>query len=364
MTRPALPRILLIGPQLIWNWTDSTARALNGLGCAVETIYYNQSTMRRQMRSLRRFWDQRFGWKMPETPHWLQERYLLWSSERKAEDMIRKVHAFRPDLILILKGESLKSDLLARMKEGTGATMAVWWMDHPMMNAESGHYWREVPGSIPLFDACFIFDRSYEPLLREAGARTVQFLPCTVDPELFAPEVLTLTERTAYGASISFVGTYYESRGHLVSALGKDPDIRVWGTGWEKAFDKPNNGCSRQFHGEARFPSETCKIYNASLMNLNSHHAQSHLAGLNCRAFEIQAAGGFQLTDYVPGMEALLEPGREVAVYHCPEEAAELTRYYVKAEEARRRIAEAGRRRVLAEHTYRHRMQALLAALS
>lgn len=85
-------------------------------------------------------------------------------------------------------------------------------------------------------------------------------------------------------------------------------------------------------------------MYNASPVNLNTHHHQSRDGGANTRAFEILAAGAFELTDHVPGMEALLEPGREVAVYRSPEEA--------------------GHRRVLAEHTYRHRMQTLLASLT
>lgn len=353
-------RVLVVGPELIWSWTESTARALEGLGCSVAMMYYNQSRMRRRIWGVRHLIGERFGWQMPNVPLWLQEKYLLCSNLRKAQAMLRRARAFRPDLILILKGESLKAGLLAKMKEVTRATLAVWWMDHPLMNAESGHRWREVPRCLPMFDACFVFDHTYESALCEAGARTVQFLPCTVDPDLFVPQKLTPADQVAYGASISFVGSYYESRGHLLSALGEDSGVRVWGSGWERFVAAKSNGIDKQFGEEASFPSETCKIYNASLMNLNSHHPQSRLAGLNCRAFEIPAAGGFQLTDYVPGMEALLEPNREVAVYRSPEEAADLARYYIKADEERQRIAAAGHKRVLAEHTYRHRMKTLL----
>ena len=358
------PRVLLIGPELILGWTESTARALEDLECTVATIYYNRSKMRRRIGGVRRFFDKRFGWRMPEAPHWLQEKYLLWSNRRKAQATIRTARAFRPDLVLILKGESLTASTIQELKHATGALLSVWWVDHPLMNAESGHRWREVPECIPLFDACFVFDHSYEPLLREAGARTVRFLPCAADVGIFKPQSLTATEQETYGATVSLVGVYTEGRGGIVAPLAKESGLGIWGPGWKGFFAEHLNGGILPLRGEALFPHEACKVYNASLVNLNMHHSQTRRAGLNTRAFEILAAGAFELTDYVPEMESLLEPGRDAAVYRSPEEAVELARYYVRAANERRRIAEAGYRRVLAEHTYRHRMQTLLAALA
>jgi spore maturation protein CgeB len=265
--------------------------------------------------------------------------------------------------VLILKGESLHPATLTELKASTGALLAVWWVDHPFMNAETGRRWRHVPDCLPLFDRCFVFDRSYEAVLHEAGARHIGFLPCTVDPESFAPRKLEAMDWAAYGANVSFLGTYYKSRARVISALAGEPGLRVWGPGWKRFFAERTNGIAQQFSGEAEFPFETCKIYNTSLVNLNAHHPQTQEAGLNMRAFEILAAGAFELTDYVPGMEALLEPGRDAAVYRSPEEAAELARYYLKTPDSRRRLAESGHRRVLAEHTYRHRMQTVLATL-
>lgn len=358
------PRVLLIGPELILGWTESTARALESLGCTVTTVYYNRSRIRGRIEGLRRFVGRRFGCRMPATPHWLLERYLLWSNKRKAEAMIRAACAFRPDLVLILKGESLTAATLQELKHATGAMLAVWWVDHPLMNAESGHLWREVPRSIPLFDGCFVFDHAYEPLLREAGARMVRFLPCAADPDIFKPQTLTPMDRATYGAAVSLVGIYSERRGRVLSALCQESGLGVWGPGWSQFFAKQASDSGNPFRGETLLPGEACKVYNASSVNLNTHLKQTQRAGLNTRTFEILASGTFELCDYVSEMDALLESGCELAVYRSPEEAADLARYYIKAEDERRRIAEAGHKRVLAEHTYRHRMQTVLSTLS
>lgn len=278
--------------------------------------------------------------------------------------MVQAARAFRPDLVLILKGESFRAEVLQELKAATGAALAVWWVDHPFMNVETRQSWDYVPRCVPFYDHCFVFDHAYESPLREAGARAVCFLPCAADPNLFHPQTLMEAERKTYGAGISLIGVYSTGRERTVAAVSQEPGFGVWGPGWNGYFSgRPFVGL-RTVRGEMLVPSEACKVYNASLINLNSHHAQTQRAGLNTRAFEILAAGGFELTDYVPEMESLLEPDREVAVYRSPEEARDRARYFIKAEPERRRISEAGHKRVLAEHTYRHRMITLLDTLS
>jgi spore maturation protein CgeB len=64
--------------------------------------------------------------------------------------------------------------------------------------------------------------------------------------------------------------------------------------------------------------------------------------------------------DYVPEMEDLLKPGEEVIVYRSPAEGATLAKEFIKDPGARDKIAHAGYERVMAEHTYTHRMKTIL----
>jgi spore maturation protein CgeB len=62
-------------------------------------------------------------------------------------------------------------------------------------------------------------------------------------------------------------------------------------------------------------------------------------------------------------MEDLFEPGREVAFFRDPAEVPELVRRYLDHPAERERIVAAARRRILAEHTYEHRLDTLFRAM-
>jgi spore maturation protein CgeB len=80
------------------------------------------------------------------------------------------------------------------------------------------------------------------------------------------------------------------------------------------------------------------------------------------RVFEAAGAGGCLITDYWPGVEQFLEPGREVLVARSGNEVVEHVRS-LTAQRARE-IGQAALARVLAEHTYAHRAAQLEALLA
>jgi spore maturation protein CgeB len=84
---------------------------------------------------------------------------------------------------------------------------------------------------------------------------------------------------------------------------------------------------------------------------------------VNQRLFDVPAAGSFVLTDWREQTRSLLEPDKELVCYREPEEAPELIRYFLAHPEQRRRIVQAARARVLAEHTWTHRVQSILDRL-
>ena len=138
----------------------------------------------------------------------------------------------------------------------------------------------------------------------------------------------------------------------------------IWGRGWRGARARLQ-GPGGRIPIEERFvpDGEAAVIYNACGIGLNIHADQSRVAGLNTRSFELLAAGAFQLTDAIEGMEELLEPGKETAVYRSPQEAREKAAYYLSRPEERAAMAARGHERVLREHTYAHRMKTLLASV-
>ena len=61
----------------------------------------------------------------------------------------------------------------------------------------------------------------------------------------------------------------------------------------------------------------------------------------------------------MPYLEDYLTPGREIGVFESTEDLVSQVRWWLEHETERARAAEAGYRRVRAEHTYDHRFAAI-----
>ncbi len=116
------------------------------------------------------------------------------------------------------------------------------------------------------------------------------------------------------------------------------------------------------YHSELNYYSDLPVFYPLSAVNFNCTSKQMKGA-VNQRVFDVPATGSFLLTDYREQVENLFEPGREIVCYRSPEEAGELARRYLDAPGERAAVAKAARRRILAAHTYEHRVTALAARM-
>lgn len=127
--------------------------------------------------------------------------------------------------------------------------------------------------------------------------------------------------------------------------------------GWRVIFRHASP--APRLHPELSYYTELPVFYPLSDVNFNCTSKQMKGA-VNQRIFDAPAAGAFVLTDWRDQMDSLFEPGKEIVFYRDPDEVPDLLRHYLGHPPERRRIAEAARRRVLAEHTWEHRLQALL----
>jgi spore maturation protein CgeB len=181
--------------------------------------------------------------------------------------------------------------------------------------------------------------------------------------------------RYAYGKvtdelkhDVTFVGQPHGDRRQVVAKLGRlGIDVECWGFGW------PSGPIE---HGEM------VDVFASSRINLNlsnSSPAPGLKAGLRRllhlrspaprppqikgRNFEVPGCGGFLLTERVPHLEDYFDLGREVAVFEQSDDLPEQVRHWLDRDEDRKAIADAGHKRVLAEHTYDHRFAAIFADL-
>jgi spore maturation protein CgeB len=263
-----------------------------------------------------------------------------------------------PDLVLSLAQAPLILPALEHLRRKKFLT-AMWFVE----NYRHLTYWQQLAAG---YDFWFVIQQ--EPCieaLKRAGAKDVRYLPMAADPSLHRPLELTKEEREEYGSDVSFVGAGYANRREIFPRLvGQDWTFKLWGNEWEGATGLTS---VLQRNG-ARVDTDTCqKIFNASAVNLNLHSWAG--TGLdpdgdfvNPRTFELAACGAFQLADRRSLMPDLFA-GNEIATLSSPEALpAEITRWL---HEPAQRVAMAAqaRQRVLAEHTYQHRMRDLLSCI-
>jgi spore maturation protein CgeB len=337
-------RILVVSPLAGGSHplAGSCARALAELGHAV--TYLNLAAFAPGMPAIASFTRERAARRQ------LEDAYCRFLGD----GVLAAVDALQPDLVLALAQAPLVPSTLAEIGR-RGVRRAFWFVeDHRLFT-----YWREVA---PEYDYLFTIQRG--ALLGEAGAlgACARYLPCAADPAVHRPLALTEDERRTFGAAVSFVGAGYRNRRLAFRSL-LDLGLRVWGSDWEN----PGLLATALQRDGARVSSEDAvRIFNATDVNVNLH-SSTYVDGVdprgdfvNPRTFEIAAAGAFQLVDERALLPEMLRPGTEVATFADAGELRERVAHWLARPEERTAIALAGRRRVLAEHTYRRRMAALV----
>lgn len=100
-------------------------------------------------------------------------------------------------------------------------------------------------------------------------------------------------------------------------------------------------------------------FYAATEVSFNCTSVQMKGA-VNQRVFDVPASGGFLVTDWREQMADLFDLDTEAACYRSPEEVADVVAAWLADQTGRERMACAARRRILAEHTYAHRLRELV----
>jgi spore maturation protein CgeB len=166
---------------------------------------------------------------------------------------------------------------------------------------------------------------------------------------------------------VTFVGQAHGSRPALIGRLrAAGHEVQCWGLGWE-AGRLDHDAMVRAFAtsrvnlnlANSSEPPNSLRARVGKLLGRGEPPRPSQIKGRN---FEVPGCGGFLLTERVPHLERYFEPGREIAVYDDEDDLQEQLAYWLANEDERAAVADAGYRRVLAEHTYDQRFAAIFAA--
>ena len=173
-----------------------------------------------------------------------------------------------------------------------------------------------------------------------------------------------------YRYDVSFIGGANRYRKWFIDFLAASGvTVECFGSGWS--------------NGRVDF-IEMEDIFRTSRINLNLSNSVNHdlrfvfgglanvvsflrspkrVEQMKARNFEIPLAGGFELTNFVPGLDFYFRIGEEIGIYSTPDDCVSQIRYYLDATERREQIAWAGYVRAMNEHTYEHRLQAIFSRI-
>ena len=82
------------------------------------------------------------------------------------------------------------------------------------------------------------------------------------------------------------------------------------------------------------------------------------------RIFKVTGCGGFLLTDYTEGIEGLYETGKEIVCFSDFDDLIKKIKYYLKHNEEREKIAQAGYEYSLREHTCEKRFNEIFKIIN
>ncbi len=259
--------------------------------------------------------------------------------------------AWRPSIVLVLKGGPITPALIRRVKAQTGALFLNVFPDNPLLMMPFEH--------IEPYDLFFTKERYAMRQLQGVGLGNLSYLPLYCVPSFHHPVEPTPDEARRLAGVIALVGRRYPYRERLVRELADYP-LGVWGPGWERADDPRVRARVR---GPGVWERAKLAIYSGAVLSLNPHHPLNDIVGVNIRAFELAAAGACQVVDLKEDLGTLFKPGEEVVAYRDLGELRRQLDYYLAHPDEARAIGANARRRALAEHTLRHRIEEMLAAV-
>lgn len=196
-------------------------------------------------------------------------------------------------------------------------------------------------------------------------------IPLAADQNVLKGEV---TEK--FQSDISYVGTNLPEKRWFfkknVFPLKKKYTLRLYGQdwtyydqllGWVQKFGQYFNIPVLRSIQKAKLALEDeAKIYASSIISINVHEQYQRQFGGDCneRTFKIPLCNGFEITDDVACIHKYFKVGEEIIVAENEKDWIEKINFYIKNPEKRLPIIQAGKARVLKDHTYHQRVKKLL----
>jgi spore maturation protein CgeB len=350
-------RIAFFGSSLVSSYWNGAAtyyrgllKALAGRGHAI-TFFEPDAFERQQHRD------------MPD-PDWA--RVVVYPAREEAA-LAMLEEARGADLVVKASGVGVFDDLLERAVlslQGPATRVVFWDVDAPAtlerMAADPTDSFRRL---VPCYDLVLTYGGG-PPVVdayRRFGARDCIPVYNALDPSTHHP----VPPDPRFACDLAFLGNRLPDREERVRSFLFRPAAKLsgrsfllGGNGWDQGSVPPN---VRPLGHVSTRDHNAFNCTPRAVLNVNRDSMARFGHSPATRLFEAAGAAACLISDAWEGIEAFLEPGREVLLARNGDEVAALLEALTP--ERARAIGQAALRRVLAEHTYLHRADQVEAIL-
>ncbi len=326
-------KVFVTGPEIADSFTHNVAHAFREMGHEVRTESGVAFSMRQSV----------LGRVLGEL---LERASPRWRARREA-GAVRIAREFKPDLTLMCT-RTFEPDSVDTIRRVSGGRVVLWYGDAPA-NLKRDHV---VSGE---YDAVFAKDPDLVRRLKEMLGLDAHPLAEACNPSWHRP----VAQRR--GNTLVVAGSSYGYRNALVRRLlAAGEQVKLYGP--PPSIWVPRDVAAAHTN---RFLDQDTKaqVFGEALACLTSFALSEGANSVNCRVFETCACGAVALAEEREAIGRYFERDREYLAYgsmeECLEQLARLRADKSGARELRRRASE----RAHGEHTYRHRLESMLATL-
>ncbi len=260
-----------------------------------------------------------------------------------ARRLVARARRFSPDLIVAIGAFHIPIRILEHL--------ASWPTRPPMLGWVGDRFDAGASEAARLYDTVLYTDRGLLAGHRRLGFDAqAHFLPHAANPHANGPHLGRREKRMV------FVGAPTLHRRSLVAEL-KAP-IALYGPGWTAEVGGRHEVAARRIS-----PEVVRSLYRRYSAALNIPNENNVVTGLNQRNFDPCLAATPVVAESQADLEVCFEPGREVLVFRDAAELNEIHGRLMADPDQAERVGQAGRARVLADHTYGRRLEAMKALL-
>ncbi len=262
--------------------------------------------------------------------------------------MVKALHQTDPEVVLVLEGSQVPPELVAELKRESRALWVNWFCDERRSR-------NAISALAAAYDLVFVAGSEVVESGETVGLPPLRYLPPGCDPSVHRP----MRSRDQFRANVVFAGTATPHRERVLSEL-VEFGLAVWGPGWRRT--RLRDYC----RGELLEHGDYIRAYAGASVAVNvqcSDASDGPDPGCNRRLFELAAIGVPQVVEDRPDIHRHFLEGSEILVARSTADFKTLLAEALQDRAWSEEVAMGARQRALTEHTYMHRLAALLGAV-